>query len=736
MASPTFNIFRGARPLVASFSMVLLLIVGGCSNGSDSSAANPEPEYGPDSPVTDPKAIAALAEAAYIWSLPLEFTYRFGKYNELMTGDVNTLAYVPAPAAWNNAATNAGNASVLYINGILDLTGETAIVYTLPNPSNVYTVTQFLDSFINTFANPGSRTTTNASDPTHYLLVGPDSQYARSQTATIDGQTFPVIASDTSRAQLLVRVLASTLAPALDADSTYNALINVAYEIRLNTLEEFLEYGAIPPKNGFAIKTPTDEERTEAETFFQNTPDNALDFFSQVGTWLQINKLPERSTGLGGTPIASLPSYIVQQPDANSVYYPPSAEQQLALASFGPIGLSQTGFKIPGNWGSEQLSALQEGWTNGVEFIQARLGRSATADTNWWIYINAGWGTYPNDVNGYITRAVGVISGGFPSLVNDGLYAAQFLEGGTDVPLRGDNVYTLTFSATNASTLPPAGQEIGNQPPLMLKADQSEVGFWSVTIYQPGKGEAVCPCVPQVGVLNTYYSETTTSVTHVDPATSTITAEVPFGASFSASSPVLFGNTASEYGLEPNVAYYLIKDPDTNSDGTVSFQLSDKWLQRLSTAEGDPGTPVQFSGQAGSMVTLKAGLSPLQYGFVKPVVQLGSSEINKDMLTKNLDDTYTIWFAPTLPEGAYPSNWIPTPSTDYYKNIYPDASVLNTNFWPIFRIYAPTEGNDTPSILPCTDCDWYETVGGEQTDIKTDNDLLATYRFPMIIRKP
>lgn len=733
MIPTTLNIFHGERLLIASFFMAVLLLVGGCSS-SDSSSAKPDPSYGPDSPVTNPKVIAELAKAAYIWSLPLEFTYRFGKYNELMTGDINTLAYVPAPAAWNNAATNAGNASALYINGILDLTGDTTLVYTVPNPSSTYTVTQFLDAFINTFANPGSRTTTNAPDPTHYLLVGPDSQYAESQTATIDGQTFPVIASDTSRAQLLVRVLASTLAPAADADSAYSALNNVAYKIRLNTLEEFLEYGPIPPKNGFDIKIPTDQERTQAIEF-QNTPDNALDFFSQVGTWLQINTLPERSTGLGGTPIASLPSYIVPQPDAQSTYYPPSAGQRIALASFGPLGLSQSGFKIPGNWGSEQLNALQEGWTNGIELIQARLGRSATIDTNWWIYINSGWGTYPNDATGYITRAVGVISGGFPSLVNDGLYAAQFLEGGTDVPLNGDNVYTLTFSPTNANTLPPAGLEIGNQPPLMLKADQSQVGFWSVTIYQPGQGEAVCPCIPQVGVLNTHYSEATTSVIRVDPATSTITAGVPVGASFSASSPVLFDSGAREYGLESNVAYYMANDPVMNSDGTVSFQLSDKWFQSLSTAEGDPGTPVQFTGQAGSIVTLKAGVSPLKYGFINPVVQLGSSEINKDMLTKNPDGTYTIWFAPTLPEDAYPSNWIPTPSKDYYTKLYPDAPVLNTNFWPVFRMYAPTEGNDTPSILPCTNCAWYETVGGEQSGIQTDDGLLATYRFPVIIKK-
>lgn len=78
--------------------------------------------------------IEKVAAAAYVWGLPAEFMYRFANYNELVTAPVNTFAYSMVPAAWNNAATNAGDSSVLYINGELNLT-RGALVYTIP-PTN------------------------------------------------------------------------------------------------------------------------------------------------------------------------------------------------------------------------------------------------------------------------------------------------------------------------------------------------------------------------------------------------------------------------------------------------------------------------------------------------------------------------------------------------------------------------------------------------------------------------
>jgi hypothetical protein len=69
-------------------------------------------------------------------------------------------------------------------------------------------------------------------------------------------------------------------------------------------------------------------------------------------------------------------------------------------------------------------------------------------------------------------------------------------------------------------------------------------------------------------------------------------------------------------------------------------------------------------------------------------------------LVKNLDGSVTIWLSPTLPVGADPHNWIPTPNTTYYDSLYGPSSGVNTNIQAMIRMYYPTPGNTPPSILP------------------------------------
>ena len=99
--------------------------------------------------------IERLAEAAYVRGLPAESVYRFSKYNELVTSRVNTLAYGQTPASWNSPSTNAGNASVLYINGELDLTRQN-LVYTIPATNADFQVTQIIQ-LDHVASDPGTR---------------------------------------------------------------------------------------------------------------------------------------------------------------------------------------------------------------------------------------------------------------------------------------------------------------------------------------------------------------------------------------------------------------------------------------------------------------------------------------------------------------------------------------------------------------------------------------------------
>jgi hypothetical protein len=118
----------------------------------------------------------------------------------------NSLKYGAVPAAWNNEATNAGDASVLYISGFVNFDESSEQVLTVPPSRNQYYVVAYIDAYANTVGSIGTRTT--LSDATSsYLLVGPKSPYAH-KTAKIHGHDYPVMASDTNLSWFVIRVLA------------------------------------------------------------------------------------------------------------------------------------------------------------------------------------------------------------------------------------------------------------------------------------------------------------------------------------------------------------------------------------------------------------------------------------------------------------------------------------------------------------------------------------------------
>jgi hypothetical protein len=168
------------------------------------------------SPLTDPAKIETLAAGAYVWGVAPEFAYRFSNYNELVTAPRNTFGGGNAPAAWNNQGTNAGDASVLYMNAFLDLSGQKGrggtkeLVLTVPPSKTNYYIVNLLDAFINTLGSIGTRTTPSTRAQT-YLLAGPTSRYAHQRIARIDGFTYRVMSFNTNRAWMLIRIRADSL---------------------------------------------------------------------------------------------------------------------------------------------------------------------------------------------------------------------------------------------------------------------------------------------------------------------------------------------------------------------------------------------------------------------------------------------------------------------------------------------------------------------------------------------
>jgi hypothetical protein len=659
--------------------------------------------------LTDPHKIARLAAHAYEWGLAPEFEYRFGNYNNLATAPRNTFGGGNVAAAWNNNATNAGNPSVLYLNSILDLSGQRRrggtkeLVLTVPPSKDTYYVVNMLDDFINTVGSIGTRTTPSTRAQT-YLIVGPTSRYAHERTARIRGFAYRVVPFDTNQGQMLIRIRADTLAPASDPSSAASILKHVVKRFALSTLAQFEAHRHQPNYFKPGQYTPTQSQINRAAKW-HNAPTHAVAFFKQMGESLRLNPLPDATTGLNGISLRTLPSWIVPQSGAVTRYRNPSYGQKHTLALFRRLGLTTNGFRIPRNWGPRQIAALQAGYKAGQKLVNDALDSvNVSAATNYWSYLNHTIGTYPNTPLGYLYRALVVLGGGGANVPLDGVYAQiNNLDGTSNTQLDGNNTYTLTFTppVTNPATLP----VLGSLPPTVNDRQGNPRGFWSVSLYQTDATESAAPFITQASVLNTAYSTANIPVTAVDPSTDTLTVKPSAWGPLVKSSPILFSSTAAQYGLTPGIPYYVATTPTKHTDSrtnttTYSFQVSATWQQQLSMGAG---VPIQGNtGKPGPIVQLTnpGGAVSLQWGPIQPVSQLGSQQLASGKLVKNADGSVTIWISPTLPTGAPATNWIPTPSSAYYASIYPGVSVP-TQIRPMIRIYYPTPGSNTQaSILP------------------------------------
>ena len=336
--------------------------------------------------------------------------------------------------------------------------------------------------------------------------------------------------------------------------------------------------------------------------------------------------------------------------------------------------LTANGFRIPSNWRRAQINALQAGYAAGRNKINGLLSAGiARQATNYWNYLNHDVGNYPNTPQGYQYRATIVFAGGSANLARDAVYSqANNLDGTSATQLDGNNTYKLTFKppVTNPPTLPVTG----TLPPTVNDPQGNPRGFWSIHAYQTDTTESAAPFITRASVLNTAYSTANIAVTAIDASTDPLTVKPSTCGPLIASSPVLFGSTAAQYGLTPGVPYYVATTPRRKIDPktkttTYSFKVSTKWLQQLSPANVPiqgacvPNTKTSCGPGPIVQLTNPGGPISLQWGPIQPVSQLGSQQLTSGKLARNPDGSVTIWIAPTLPAGAPATNWLPTPST-------------------------------------------------------------------------
>lgn len=689
---------RAVRAALAAVALIGGVLASGQPMTVVNAAGLPQAEEGQSSL----RQIRTLAAEAYIWGLAAEFTYRFAKYNTIINAPMNALKYGRNPAAWNNSATNAGDSSIIYINAFTDFSGGDELVLTVPPSRSQYYVVNYLDSFINTIGSIGTRTTPSDKSAS-YLLVGPGSKYAGRKTVVIRGHEFPVMASDTNLNWMLIRIAASTLADSGDPASVRSVYNRVSKKFALNTLSDFQANGNKPVYPTDYTYPPPTPEQIAAAAPYKDTPKKATRFFQQLGDSLVLSPIPKDNAALGGTPLRKLPAYVVPQYGAKKIYQPPSAGQQQTLARFEPIGLTAKGFKIPKSWGAREREALQKGYEDGQAKLNAAISSQApSADTNYWTILNDLIGTYPNTKKGYLVRSTIVLNGGSANVPLDAVYPNITSIDGVN-QLDGNEAYAITFTPpVDGAPLPVSG----TYPPQVTGKGGAIKGFWSVTVYQPDPSEVSAPFLPQSAVLNTAYTKANDKITAINSSDNTITVLEPSWGHIVQSTPLVFkGSGAASCGLDTlanNAIYYVASSPVTGVDSqtgktTYTFKISATWLQEISQAN----VPIQYSGQAGPTINLQCNSpSQVSYGVVRPVSQLGSAELEDDKLVRNNDGSLTIYLAPTLPAGAPPQNWIPTPSTAYYDNLYGAGSDISTALQVILRSYYPTPGNQPPSLLP------------------------------------
>jgi len=124
---------------VRNRALWIALTLVGLLGASTSAAAGTAPRVRPA--VTDVATMQTLAAEAYTWGLAPEFVHRFSHYQELVSAPVNELKYGNNESAWNNNGTNAGDASVLYINAFVDFNaslGEPMVLTVPPTQGQYY----------------------------------------------------------------------------------------------------------------------------------------------------------------------------------------------------------------------------------------------------------------------------------------------------------------------------------------------------------------------------------------------------------------------------------------------------------------------------------------------------------------------------------------------------------------------------------------------------------------------
>ena len=633
---------------------------------------------------------------ATIWSYPLNETHRYYRLDSISQAEPNQLFKPDFTASWlNKSSSPAPDASLLYMTSWLDLSEQDQVLQLPANPDDRYYVLAVLDSYINTVGSLGPRTDT-ASDNTrsarHVLLAGPDSPYYTDQRtqAVIETAEGPkrveILRIDTAKAWITARINANSLSSeslALASDFINGSRDQQASGFQLTPLDTYKALGRVP------YRRPNSQAKTgpavdAARDTYGQVPKSAVRYFEQVNEALALNPIPSESD-----PDWNPPDYQVwignqnsEQDDSSLRYAPPSAlttAQQTQLnEAFAPIGLNlTTGFSLPADWTAAQRAAFDAYYTYATELLLNATAKTATGNAridNGWHISNNNIGVYPNDWPSWLVRAGVAVDGGAANIPNDAVYPTTQVDSDNNT-LSSRYRYSITLPALGGSTA--------------TEAYGPAEGFWAYTMYQPNTASDYQPFLIQNAIANTAYSPISSNGTVLSDGWLKTKRPNNWNNGTAKGTALITGSKITVEGLKPNTTYYVSEARDPQSASDVEIKLSASYTPKVAESTG---IPIGGEGSPGASIDLSGSeSSSLDFGWINPVAQLGSSQlagVSSDQPTLAVNDSGDLVLTiAKLEPGNTDANWLPSPSVQGLKTSDPEAA---SEFLMMARFYEPT----------------------------------------------